>query len=96
MVEIIRSGMSALPAVESVNHMVTAANTMPASTPSTAPRSSLEARGSARRLVVIATAIRSPRTFRFVVCRRGGGALAQRSAAPVRPPGADPTNILWE
>src|SRR6266704_370301 len=43
MVEIIRSGMSAFPAVDSVNHMVTPANTTPATIPPTAPRSSLAA-----------------------------------------------------
>ena len=45
-VEIIRSGISALPPVLSANHMVTAANTIPATTPPTAPRTSRRPRGS--------------------------------------------------
>src|SRR6266498_3824475 len=48
MVEIMCSGMLALPPVESANHMVTAANTMPARIPPTAPRSSLAGRVSSR------------------------------------------------
>jgi hypothetical protein len=80
MVEIMCSGMLALPPVESANHMVTAANTTPARIPPTAPRSSRAATCSCRRLVVAAIAITSWARGRRV--RRDAGLTRGRSADP--------------
>jgi hypothetical protein len=76
MVEIIRSGISALPPVLWANHMVTAANTIPAATPPTAPRTNRRATGSSVLLCCVA-AMAIASSLDAAVClgrttRRGG------------------------